>query len=113
MSRVVDPRHQAEKQVVSGEQDQTPQCRFQRCLRYREFTQEQYGDQPTSQAKDRARRSRSNALRMPPQADQATSDPAGGVNQQVGSAIEDALRQPTEIPQAPHVEENVDDSDVN
>src|ERR1700693_3595684 len=109
-SGVVDARHQTKKQVVCGEADQTLEGWLQSFLRNRKFSQIQYRDESASEPKDCPRGSRPNALGMPPQAGQAAADPAGGVNHHVGPAIEYPLRQPAQVPQAPHVEEDMNGS---
>jgi hypothetical protein len=49
---------------------------------------------------------------MPPQTRQTATDAASGISQKVGPTIENALSELPKTPKAPHIQGNMDDSNM-
>jgi len=69
--------------------------------------------QCSGQTKNRPRRTCAKPVRMQSQAGKTPANPAKRIRQKIGPAVEHSLRQRSQVPQAPHVECDMNDPDVN
>ena len=114
MSRVIDSRDRsAKEQIVAREYEQASQRALNRLLGNRQMAKIKSCDQSSSQSENCSRSAHADRHRMPPQAGQTARESAEGVSQNIGPGIENSLRQKTQIPQAPHIKRNVNDSSMN
>ena len=113
MRRVIDAGSDgSKKKIVPGKNQEASEAVPHRGCGDRKPAQVERRDQSAGQAKYRSRSAGAHDQRMPPQACQAAGNPAGGVGEQVGPTVKNPLRQAPQVPQAPHVEKNVQNTDM-
>jgi len=113
VSGVVDARRQPEEQVVADEGQQTSHGSGDGFLGDRQVAQIEHGDGCARESEDCAGRSRTHAQGMPPKARQASRQPAERVEDNIVQAAQYALSQLPQVPQTPHVEQDVNQPDVH
>ena len=111
---VVDAGHGvAEDQVVEDEDAEAAQGALQGGARNGKFSELKGCDERASQSEDRSRSAYAGAVRVPHGAGQAGADAAEQIDGGVGPASVERFGELAQIPEAPHIESDVQQASVN